>query len=189
MRDHILEMDWTRSQDMLARLGTRNSRAVPTPSRNLRLTDDVRGKQMSRISELEQKMLGRSLGCFPRMQGTFPRPVLRRIVHVGCGAAPDTLDNWLAGDSLFNVMSAFAMDIRELAARQARDLLRMAHNKKVIAVKNYIHPIKKLKEIVDNLQLQVAGFTEKHIDESVKHYYEKADGSITADLHLTSIIR
>ena len=49
------------------------------------------------------------------------------------------------------------------------------HNKKVIAVKNYIHSIKKFKEIANKLQLQVAGFTEKHIDESVRHYYEKAD--------------
>ena len=53
------------------------------------------------------------------------------------------------------------------------------HNKKVFTVKNYVHPIRKIKDLVNKLQLQVAGFTEKHIDESVKHYYEKANALST----------
>ena len=47
------------------------------------------------------------------------------------------------------------------------------HNGKLIAVKNYIHPIVNILDIVNKLNLKVDDFIERKIDDSVKHYYEK----------------
>jgi ubiquinone/menaquinone biosynthesis C-methylase UbiE len=47
------------------------------------------------------------------------------------------------------------------------------HNNELIAIKNYIHPIDMMKQLAAQLQFQVLNFTEKKIDGSVKHYYEK----------------
>lgn len=42
---------------------------------------------------------------------------------------------------------------------------------KLVAIKNYVHPIHKLNEIAQALNLKVERFQEKVIDESMKHYY------------------
>ncbi len=47
------------------------------------------------------------------------------------------------------------------------------HNGKLIAVKNYIHSIEKIRDISNKLGFKFEVFGEKVIDESVKHYYEK----------------
>jgi ubiquinone/menaquinone biosynthesis C-methylase UbiE len=47
------------------------------------------------------------------------------------------------------------------------------HNGKLIAVKNYIYPTEKIKDIADKLDFKFNAFIEKTIDERVKHYYEK----------------
>jgi ubiquinone/menaquinone biosynthesis C-methylase UbiE len=47
------------------------------------------------------------------------------------------------------------------------------HNGRLIAVKNYIHPIIKIMDIASKLNFKVDDFTERKIDDSVKHYYEK----------------
>jgi ubiquinone/menaquinone biosynthesis C-methylase UbiE len=47
------------------------------------------------------------------------------------------------------------------------------HNGKLIAVKNYVHPLAKIWSISNTLGFKVDRFIEKQIDESVKHYYEK----------------
>ena len=47
------------------------------------------------------------------------------------------------------------------------------HNGKLIAIKNYVHPIAKIGEIVSGLGFTMDEFIEKKIDESVKSYYEK----------------
>jgi len=44
---------------------------------------------------------------------------------------------------------------------------------KTIAVKNYVHSIKKLKDIARQLDLAVINFIEKSIDESARPFYEK----------------
>ena len=46
------------------------------------------------------------------------------------------------------------------------------HQNKLIAVRNYIHPIEKIKRIAGQLGLVETRFTEKIIDDSVKGYYE-----------------
>ncbi|HXS37532.1 MAG TPA: class I SAM-dependent methyltransferase [Flavipsychrobacter sp.] len=46
-------------------------------------------------------------------------------------------------------------------------------NGKMIAVKNYVHPISEIKRIIADLQLEILHFDERVIDDSVKHYYEK----------------
>ena len=48
-----------------------------------------------------------------------------------------------------------------------------SYHDKTITVKNYVHPIIKLKEIARQLHLEVFRFVEKSIDESAKPYYEK----------------
>ena len=45
------------------------------------------------------------------------------------------------------------------------------HNNKMVAVKNYIHIIDDIREIGARHNLQEAGFVEKMIDDTVKHYY------------------
>lgn len=47
------------------------------------------------------------------------------------------------------------------------------HNSKTIAVKNYVHPIEKIKEIAGQLNLKVLRLVERSIDERVKPFYEK----------------
>ncbi len=47
------------------------------------------------------------------------------------------------------------------------------HNGKMIAVKNYIHPIEKIKDIAFKWGFKFNAFIEKTIDEQVKHYYGK----------------
>jgi len=47
------------------------------------------------------------------------------------------------------------------------------HNGKLIAVKNYIHPTERIKDIADKLGFKFNTFIEKRIDERVKHFYEK----------------
>ncbi|HYM94228.1 MAG TPA: hypothetical protein VET23_08820, partial [Chitinophagaceae bacterium] len=43
---------------------------------------------------------------------------------------------------------------------------------KVITVKNYIHPVEKLRAIAKQLYWEELRFTEREIDERVKRYYE-----------------
>lgn len=47
------------------------------------------------------------------------------------------------------------------------------HNNKTIAVKNYVHPIEKIKEIAGKLNLKVLRLVERSIDERAKSFYEK----------------
>lgn len=47
------------------------------------------------------------------------------------------------------------------------------HNGKLIAVRNYIHPIAKIMDITSKLNFKIVDFTERKIDDTVKHYYEK----------------
>ncbi len=47
------------------------------------------------------------------------------------------------------------------------------HAGKTIAVKNYIHPISKIRTLFNALHLSEDRFEEKRIDQRVKHYYEK----------------
>lgn len=49
------------------------------------------------------------------------------------------------------------------------------HNGQVIAVKNHIHPIHKIRETGRQLGLTETRFVEKIIDDNVKPYYEKKD--------------
>jgi ubiquinone/menaquinone biosynthesis C-methylase UbiE len=49
------------------------------------------------------------------------------------------------------------------------------HEGKMVSIKNYVHPIEQIKVLADKLHFKTASFTEKKIDESVKHYYEKQD--------------
>ena len=42
----------------------------------------------------------------------------------------------------------------------------------VIAIRNYIHPLRKIQEITAKLRLSVVSLTEKKIDDSMKPYYE-----------------
>ena len=44
---------------------------------------------------------------------------------------------------------------------------------KLIAIKNYVHPVEKIREILSRLEFSMEEFAEKKIDESVKPYYEK----------------
>lgn len=48
-----------------------------------------------------------------------------------------------------------------------------SHNEKIVAVKNYVHSIAKLKKIARQLHLKVLRLVEKSIDETAKPYYEK----------------
>jgi ubiquinone/menaquinone biosynthesis C-methylase UbiE len=50
------------------------------------------------------------------------------------------------------------------------------HNGKQIAVRNYVHLIKKIKNIARKLDFEVVTFIEKKIDETVKAYYEEQNG-------------
>jgi ubiquinone/menaquinone biosynthesis C-methylase UbiE len=47
------------------------------------------------------------------------------------------------------------------------------YGNQIVAVKNYIHTLENLKSIAGQLDLQVLRLTEKSIDESARHYYEK----------------
>jgi ubiquinone/menaquinone biosynthesis C-methylase UbiE len=47
------------------------------------------------------------------------------------------------------------------------------HEKEVIAIRNYLHPIRKINEIARQLHLQILRFSERKIDDSVKPYYEQ----------------
>ncbi len=47
------------------------------------------------------------------------------------------------------------------------------HNGKLIAVRNYVHPLIEIWSIANELGFKVDRFIEKQIDESVRHYYEK----------------
>ena len=47
------------------------------------------------------------------------------------------------------------------------------HNGKLIAVKNYVHPLVKIWGVSSKLGFKVDTFIERQIDESVKHYYDK----------------
>lgn len=47
------------------------------------------------------------------------------------------------------------------------------HNGKQVAVKNYVHSIKKIENIIDKLNFEIVTFIEKKIDETVKSYYTK----------------
>jgi len=49
------------------------------------------------------------------------------------------------------------------------------HNGKLVAIKNNVHPLDKIKSISAKLNLKIDELIEKKIDESVKHYYEKQD--------------
>jgi len=42
-----------------------------------------------------------------------------------------------------------------------------------IAIKNYIHPINEVCELLQNMGFDLVSFEEKRIDHSVKHYYEE----------------
>jgi ubiquinone/menaquinone biosynthesis C-methylase UbiE len=46
-------------------------------------------------------------------------------------------------------------------------------NNRLMAVKSYVHPVEKIKAIARQLGLMELRFSEKEIDESVKHYYEQ----------------
>ena len=48
-----------------------------------------------------------------------------------------------------------------------------SHNGKVMAVKNYNHPVSKIRSIARQLGLKEIRFAEKIVDDSVKHYYEQ----------------
>lgn len=47
------------------------------------------------------------------------------------------------------------------------------HNGKQIAIKNNIHPVKRIEKILTGLGFKMEVFIERKIDETVKHYYEK----------------
>lgn len=47
------------------------------------------------------------------------------------------------------------------------------HNDKVMSIKNYIHPVEKIKELAEQLDLKVLRYEEEKIDETMRHYYEK----------------
>jgi ubiquinone/menaquinone biosynthesis C-methylase UbiE len=47
------------------------------------------------------------------------------------------------------------------------------HHDRVLAVRNHIHPLARLREIAGELDLQVVRCIEKEIDESVRPYYEQ----------------
>jgi len=47
------------------------------------------------------------------------------------------------------------------------------HESKLISVKNYIHPIEKIKQVAIKLQWQITDMVERKIDDSMKKYYEK----------------
>jgi ubiquinone/menaquinone biosynthesis C-methylase UbiE len=47
------------------------------------------------------------------------------------------------------------------------------HLGKLVSVKNYIHPIAKIQGILNKQNLKMDDLTERKIDDSVKHYYEK----------------
>ena len=48
-----------------------------------------------------------------------------------------------------------------------------SHHDQTITIRNYIHPVDKVKEIARQLQLSPLRFIERKIDDAVKHYYEK----------------
>jgi len=45
------------------------------------------------------------------------------------------------------------------------------HEGKLISVKNYVHPLEKIRRIATELQWQIVEFTERKIDDAVKSYY------------------
>jgi len=47
------------------------------------------------------------------------------------------------------------------------------HEGRLVAVKNYIHPVEKIRLLVKQLQFKELRFTERVIDDSVKGYYER----------------
>lgn len=47
------------------------------------------------------------------------------------------------------------------------------HKGKLIAIKNYVHPLEEVRIIAKKLRLKEELFIEKTIDETMKHYYEK----------------
>lgn len=47
------------------------------------------------------------------------------------------------------------------------------HNGKRIAIKNYVHPIEKLRALADKLHFKIEEINENRIDETVKRYYEQ----------------
>jgi ubiquinone/menaquinone biosynthesis C-methylase UbiE len=47
------------------------------------------------------------------------------------------------------------------------------YNGKLIAIKNYVHPLEKIKTLADKLNFKLDTLIELKIDDSVKHYYEK----------------
>lgn len=47
------------------------------------------------------------------------------------------------------------------------------HNGKLVAIKNYVHPVEKIKVLLSSLGFNPIDFMEMEIDETVKHYYEK----------------
>lgn len=49
------------------------------------------------------------------------------------------------------------------------------HNGKQVSVINYIHPLKELFAVAEQLHFEISHPTERKIDDSMKHYYEKQD--------------
>ncbi len=47
------------------------------------------------------------------------------------------------------------------------------HNNKIISVKNHIHALEKIRALGRRLNWRETSFKERHIDDSVRHYYEK----------------
>ena len=102
---------------------------------------DARGRQMHEISRREQELI---LAAYPAISPwtvpadpyfALPRQrSVRRLVHIGAGAAPDTLISWLSPKSLINVMSAVAVDVRAAAARRAKALTALAFKKPVAGI-------------------------------------------------------
>lgn len=133
MSNQIIEADTQRAELMHAHALTyRNvGAALALPNR---LGYDSRSQTMARICRREQLLVLDALHWTAVPSSIFGRPRLRKVIHVGCGAAPDTLDNLLCPDSLLSVDAAVAVDVREAAAVEACNLLELVHNTPVTPV-------------------------------------------------------
>ncbi len=130
MNDAILDADTRRAVQMYDRALTlcNSGSALALPGR---LGYDARSQAMAAICRREQRLVVEALP-WPAAPSCIGRPRLRKAIHVGCGAAPDTLDNLLCRDSLLRVDAAVAVDIREEAAIEACKVLELVHNTPVI---------------------------------------------------------
>jgi hypothetical protein len=132
MNDAILDADTRRAMQMFDRALTQchsgSTLALPA-----RLGYDSRSQAMAAICRREQRLVLDTLH-WPVVPSAIGRPRLRKAVHVGCGAAPDTLDNLLCRESLLGVDVAVAVDIRQAAAIEACKLLELVHRTPVIPI-------------------------------------------------------